>query len=41
MYKVGDILKDKNSNTFYVLSEDSDFEIGEYIANLDFMKNMV
>ena len=33
MYKVGDILKDKNSNTFYVLSEDSDFEIGEYIAN--------
>lgn len=33
MYKVGDILKDKDNNIFYVLSEDSDFEIGEYIAN--------
>lgn len=33
MYKVGDILKDKDNNIFYVLSEDSDFEIGKYIAN--------
>lgn len=39
MYKVGDILKDKNSNTFYVLSEDSDFEIGKYIANFILREN--